>query len=95
MIAATRSDTQQIATVIINLPGKQTCSGYDTRAMGNDNTQSSATSAAEKRLSLLFFKRKQDVLPPTHIHRPERVTREQFSQRSPLTSSRSTAKPLF
>ncbi|RMP13951.1 hypothetical protein ALQ08_103782 [Pseudomonas syringae pv. delphinii] len=55
MIAATRSDTQQIATVIIDLPGKQACSGYDTRAMGNDNMQSSATSAAEKRLSLLVL----------------------------------------
>ncbi|KPC32965.1 Unknown protein sequence [Pseudomonas syringae pv. cilantro] len=43
MIAATRSDTQQIATVIINLPGKRACSGYDTRATGNDNKQSSAT----------------------------------------------------
>ncbi|RML43159.1 hypothetical protein ALQ95_102256 [Pseudomonas syringae pv. ribicola] len=55
MIDATRSDTQQIATVIINLPGKRTCSGYDTRTTGNDNMQSSATSAAEKRLSLLVL----------------------------------------
>ncbi|KPB54300.1 Uncharacterized protein AC511_3010 [Pseudomonas coronafaciens pv. oryzae] len=47
LIADVRGNTHCNATLIIDLTDEQTCSGCDTGATGNDNSESSATRRPE------------------------------------------------